>query len=157
MTANDAFHLLKQFFLDREAPKRALASLKEGTEIGLEIGSKSSPELVCAVFRQGEQVFIERRAPERPDFVFSLSPETVSILANQTADDIGEIGINLFKEVLIGSVSIRMPGGLLSVVKNGYFEVVASGGPRVAAFLAEAGLGSPMRVLHFLKRLRQRT
>lgn len=155
MTADDAFLLLNQFFQDRQAPRRALAALREGVEIGIEIGSKRSPEVVCAVFRQGSEVRVERRSPEKPDFIFSLSPETVSILANETRDDIGEIGLSIFKEMLVGSVAVRMPGGLLSVMRNGYLEVVASGGPRVAAFLAQVGLSSPTRVIDFLKRLRR--
>lgn len=155
MTADDAFLLLNQFLKDRQAPRRALAALREGVEIGIEIGSKRSPELVCAVFRQGSEVLVERRSPEKPDFIFSLSPETVSVLANETQDDIGEIGLGIFKEMLVGSVDVRMPGGLLSVMRNGYLEVVASGGPRVAVFLAQVGLSSPTRVIDFLKRLRR--
>lgn len=156
MTADDAYLLLTQFFQERQAPRRALAALREGVEIGIEIGAKRSPVVECTVFRQGSDVLIERRQPQKPDFVFSLSPETVSVLANDTQDDVGEIGLGIFKEMLTGSVTVRMPGGLLSVLRNGYLEVVATGGPKVAAFLAQAGLSSPTRVIDFLRRLGKR-
>lgn len=156
MTADDAYLLLTQFFQERQAPRRALAALREGVEIGIEIGPRQSPAVECAVFRRGPNVLVERRRANKPDFIFSLAPETVSVLANDTQDDVGEIGLGIFKEMLTGSVAARMPGGLLSVLRNGYLEVVATGGPKVAAFLAQTGLGSPTRVIDFLRNLGKR-
>jgi hypothetical protein len=149
MTVDDSFEVLCSFFRERRAPRRALAALREGVEIGIQIGG----QLDCAVFRREKDIFIERREAIHPDFVFSLRPETVVVLAQQTGDDIGEIGLAIFKEMLAGSVQVKMPGGLFSVLRNGYLEVVATGGPAVAAFLAQAGLSSPARVIRFLKNL----
>lgn len=153
MTADDAYLLLSLFFNERKAPKAALAPLREGVEIGIEIGTRLHPQVQCSVFRQGVEIRVESRRAQNPDFIFSLSPETVSVLAEQTKDEIGEIGLAIFKEMMTGSVSVRMPGGLLSVFRNGYLEVVATGGPQVAAFLAQTGLSSPVRIVDFLKRL----
>ena len=149
MTVDDSYEVLFQFFRERRAPKRALAALREGVEIGIEIGG----QLECAVFRREDDIFVERREAIRPAFIFSLRPETVIVLAQQTADDVGEIGLAIFKEMLAGSVQVKMPGGLFSVLRNGYLEVVATGGPAVAAYLAQAGLNSPARVIRFLKNL----
>lgn len=149
MTVDNSFEVLCQFFRERRAPKRALAALREGVEIGIRIGG----QLECAVFRREDEIFVERREAIHPDFIFSVNPETVIILAQQTTDDIGNIGLAVFKEMLTGSVHVTMPGGLFSVLRNGYLEVVATGGPAVAAYLAQVGLNSPTRVIHFLKNL----
>lgn len=151
MTVDDSFEVLHLFFRDRQAPRHALAALREGVEIGIQIGE----QLNCAVFRRDTDVFVERREAIHPDFVFYIRPETVVVLAQKTKDDIGDIGLAIFKEMLAGSVQVKMPGGLMSVLRNGYLEVVATGGPAVAAFLAQVGLSSPARVFGFLKNLRK--
>lgn len=149
MTVDDSYEVLNQFFRERRAPKRALAALREGIEIGIQIGG----QLECAVFRREDDIYLERRGAIQPDFIFSLKPETVIVLAQQTTDDIGNIGLAIFKEMLAGSVQVKMPGGLFSVLRNGYLEVVATGGPAVATYLAQIGLNSPTRVIRFLKNL----
>ncbi len=151
MTVDDSFEVLCTFFRERQAPKRALSALREGVEIGIQIGG----QLECAVFRRERDIFVERREAIHPDFIFSLKPETVVVLAHQTGDDIGEIGLAIFKEMLAGSVHVKMPGGIFSVLRNGYLEVVATGGPAVALFLTQVGLNSPTRVVKFLKSLRK--
>jgi hypothetical protein len=149
MTVDDSYEVLCLFFQERQAPRRALAALREGVEIGIKIGG----QLECAVFRRQSDIYVERRKAADPDFIFSLNPETVIVLAQQTTDDIGNIGLAIFKEMLAGSVQVKMPGGLFSVLRNGYLEVVATGGPAVAAYLAQVGLNSPTRVIRFLKNL----
>jgi hypothetical protein len=149
MTVDDSYEVLSQFFRERRAPKRALAALREGVEIGIQIGG----QLECAVFRREDDIYVERREAIHPDFVFSLTPETVIVLAQQTTDDIGNIGLAIFKEMLAGSVQVKMPSGLFWVLRNGYLEVVATGGPAVAAYLAQVGLNSPTRIIRFLKNL----
>ncbi|MDX9730304.1 MAG: hypothetical protein RBT63_00900 [Bdellovibrionales bacterium] len=159
MTTDDAYLLLTKFFQERNAPRQALSALREGVEIGIKIGATGYREheahLECAVFRKGHDIQLERRKPRSPDFTFSLAPETVVVLANGTSDDVGDIGLGIFKEMLTGGVAVQMPGRLISVLRNGYFEVVATGGPQVAAFLAQAGLSSPARIIGFLKSLRK--
>jgi len=149
MTVDDSYEVLSQFFRERRAPKRALAALREGVEIGIQIGG----QLECAVFRREDDIYVERREAIHPDFVFSLTPETVIVLAQQTTDDVGNIGLAIFKEMLAGSVQVKMPSGLFWVLRNGYLEVVATGGPAVAAYLAQVGLNSPTRIIRFLKNL----
>jgi hypothetical protein len=149
MTVDSSFEILCLFFRERRAPRSALAAMREGVEIGIQIGG----QLDCAVFRRDNEIFVERRKAIHPDFIFSLNPETVVVLAEQTTDDIGNIGLAIFKEMLAGSVHVKMPGGLFSVLRNGYLEVVATGGPAVAAYLAQVGLNSPARIIRFLKNL----
>lgn len=148
---DDAFTLLKSFFTERKTSAFALANLRENVEIGIIIGGIIS----CAVFRRGREIFVEAREAVSPDFIFRLEPHTVTILATETPDETGEIGLAVIKEMLAGSIHVEMPGGLLSVLRNGYLEIVSSGGAPVARMLANVGLGSPMKIVELFRNLRR--
>lgn len=149
--ANEAFQLLKSFFTERKTPRVALANLREKVEIGISIAGMVS----CAVFRQGSDVMVERREAVNPDFIFSIQPETVSILAHQTPDEIGAIGLGIIKEMLAGDIQVQMPGGLMSVIRNGYVDVVTSGGAPVMKMLGQLGFSSPTKILGLFRNLRR--
>lgn len=148
---SDAFSQLKTFFSLGKASREALRHLREGVEIGIVIGGT----VTCALFRQGDAIIVERREARNPDFVFSLQPETVSVLANQTKDEIGDVGLAVIKEMLAGDIRVQMPGGLFSVLRGGYVDVVLSGGAPVMKMLSQMGLGSPAKILGLFKNLRR--
>ena len=150
MTPDEAFLLLKDFFTEREAPRIALGNLRENLEVGLIIGDM----VPCTIFRQGKMVIVERREALNPDFIFRLEPQTVTILA-QTPDDIAEIGLAILKEILAGDIHLSMPGGLLSVLRGGYIDVITSGGAPVMKMLGHAGLNSPAKIVGFFRKLRR--
>jgi hypothetical protein len=150
MTPDDAFLLLKKFFTEREMPRVALGNLRENLEVGVIIGDM----VPCAIFRQGGSVIVEKRKAENPDFIFRLEPQTVTILS-QTPDDIAEIGLAILKEMLAGDIHLQMPGGLLSVLRGGYLEVISSGGAPVMKMLGHLGLSSPAKIVGFFRQLRR--
>lgn len=150
MTPDEAFLLLRSFFTERKASRVALGKIRENVEIGVVIGGIIS----CAIFRQGEEIFVEKRAATTPDFIFKLDPETVTILAHHTPDDIAEIGLAIIKEMLAGSIHVEMPGGILSVLRNGYLEVIFSGGAPVRRMLTQIGLSSPSKLVELFRKLR---
>ncbi len=147
----EAFELLKTFFSERQAPRLALGKLRENVEIGIVVGGV----LACAVFRRGSEIFVEKRDAAKPDFIFKLEPHTITVLAHQTRDEIGEIGLAVIKEMLAGSIQVQMPGGLMSVLRNGYVDVVSSGGAPVMKMLTKIGLGSPMKIVELFRKLRR--
>lgn len=148
---NEAFDLLKSFFTERKAARLALGNLRENVEIGIVIGGIVS----CAVVRRGSEIFCDKRVAEKPDFIFKIEPQTVAILSRETPDEIGAIGLAVIKEMLTGSVKVQMPGGLMSVLRNGYIDVVSSGGAPVAKMLAQIGLNSPAKILGLFRKLRR--
>jgi hypothetical protein len=151
MTPDEAFLLLKNFFTERQAPRVALANLRENLEVSVVIGGM----VPCAIFRQGKSIEVERREARNPDFIFKLEPQTVTILA-QTPDDIAEIGLAVLKEMLAGDIRLEMPGGLLSVLRGGYIDVISSGGAPVMRMLGQLGLTSPTKIVGFFRKLRGR-
>lgn len=155
MTPDSAFDLLKKFFTESRAARKALGKLRENVEIGIAIGDV----VPCAVFRQGGEIRVEKRDAVKPDFVFSIQPATVVILAHYlddpTKDEIGEIGLGIIKEMLGGNIHVRMPGSLISVLRSGYIDVISSGGAPVAKILGQIGFNSPAKILSLFKNLRR--
>lgn len=147
----DAFQLLKSFFLERRNTRAALGKLRESVEIEIVIGGM----VRAAIFRRGTEIFVEKREALNPDFVFRIEPQTVSILAHQTPDEIAEIGLAIIKEMLAGSIRVEMRGGLISVLRNGYLELIASGGAPVMKLLTQIGLGSPTKIVELFRKIRR--
>ena len=151
MSAPDqAFDTLRSYFEDKSAPRRALGGLRAGVEIGVTIGSTVD----CALLQQNGQPKVERRKATNPDFVFAIRPETVYVLAKHPSDEVGEVGVAVLKEMLAGNVSVRFTGSLMSVLSNGYLEVIKRGGSKFAASLAAHGLNSASRVTAAIRRMR---
>lgn len=155
MTPENAFDQLKKFFTESRAARKALGNLREKVEIGIVIGDI----VPCAVFRQGSEIRVEKRDAVKPDFVFSIQPETVVILAqyldDPAKDEIGEIGLGIIKEMLGGNIQVQMPGSMLSALRGGYIDVISAGGAPVAKMLGQVGFSSPAKILGFFKNLKR--
>ena len=149
MSAEQSFLTLKNFFETRAAAKQALSYLDKKAEIGIVIGGI----VECALFQRDGQPLVERRAAEKPDFIFNISPESVVILNERTKDEIGDIGINVIKEVLAGNIKIKVVGSLFNLVRRGYFEMIARGGAPVASYLARHGL-NVTKIMSTIKQMR---
>lgn len=150
MNAETSFATLKNFFETRQAAKQALRALREGTEIGIVIGGA----VECALFRRDEKPLIEARAAQNPDVVFHIRPETVDMLNSQTKDEIGDIGINVLKEILAGNIQIKVPGKFMNLLSRGYLDIIKQGGAPVGAFLARHGLASVSKIVSAIKQMK---
>jgi hypothetical protein len=150
MSAQQSFDTLKSFFETRRAAKQAMTAIKEGVEIGLVIGDSVD----CALYRKGDDPIIEKRAAVNPDVIFYIKPEAVDVLNGQTKDEIGEIGVNILKEVLAGNISIKVPGKILNLLSRGYLDMLRQGGAPVMAFLARHGLTNVTKITSAIKKMK---
>lgn len=150
MSATEAFTTLKTYFETRPAAKRAMSVLPENVEIGITIGDM----VECALMKKDGQPLVEQRAANHPDFIFRIRPESVYVLSSQPSDEIGEIAVAIFKEILAGNISVRFLGSLTSLMSNGYFDMLKLGGSRVAQFLTTQGLTGVTTILRTIKKMR---
>lgn len=151
MSAAKAFQTLKTFFETRTAAKVALSTIKEGTEIGVVIGGN----VECTVFQHNHCPVVENRAAVHPDIIFYIRPESVYIIANNSKDEIGDIGVHILKEVLSGGIQIKIPGGVMNILSQGYLEMLRKGGAPVMSFLAQHGFGSVPKIVSAIKSLKR--
>lgn len=150
MSAEEAFQTLKSFFETRQSARQAMGAIKEGIEISVVIGGTVD----CALFRQGHQPVVEARAARNPDVVFQIRPESVYVL-NQTKDEIGDVGVNILKEVLAGNISVKVPGKFLNIISRGYLDMIRQGGAPVAGYLARHGFGSVPKIISTIKQMKK--
>lgn len=127
-----------------------MKTIKEGVEIGIVIG-----DLVdCTLFRQGDQPVVEQRPAREPDVIFHIRPESVEVLNSRTKDEIGDIGVNILKEVLAGNISIKFPGRFMNLLSRGYLDMIKQGGAPVMSFLAHHGLASVAKITAAIRRMK---
>ena len=150
MTAQDSFLTLKSFFESRHAARLAMSAIKEDVEIGIIIGGIVD----CALFRHGEAPVVESRPARHPDVVFHIRPESVEVLSTQTKDQIGDIGVNVLKEVLAGNIRIEVPGRIWNLMSRGYLDMIKQGGAPVSAYLARNGFSSVTKIISILKKMK---
>lgn len=151
MSAEHAFETLKAFFTTRQAARQALAAIDDGVEISVVIDHS----VECAVFREGDQPMVERRAARLPDVVFHIRPETVYVLADRTKDEISDIGVNIFKEILAGNIQVKVPGRLFNIVRHGYLDMLKQGGAPLTAMLSRYGMATVPKIVNVISRLKR--
>lgn len=151
MSADEAFQTLKTFFESRQAARSALGAIADDVEIGIVIGET----VECALFRKGPQPKVEARAAQSPDVIFYIQPESIYALANNSRDDLGDIGVNTLREILAGNIKIKVHGKLWNILNRGYLDMVRKGGAPVTRFLAQHGLASVPKIVKAIKRLRR--
>ena len=147
--AETSFLTLKNFFETRAAVEKALHLLDPDVEISIVIGESVD----CALMVRDGKPVLERRAAKNPDVVFSIRPETVELLNERTKDDIGDIGVNILKEMVAGHLSVRVEANVLDLLRRGYLRVLSAGGPAVTAFLGRHGF-DVSNIMSTIKKMR---
>ena len=109
----------------------------------------------CALTLAEGKPHLERRSARSPDVVFSIRPETVDLLSERTKDDIGDIGVNVLKEMVAGNVSVRVEANVLDLLRRGYLRLVNVAGPAVTEFVGRHGMSNVSDIVNTIKKMRQ--
>lgn len=145
-----SFLMLKAFLESRAAIAKAILLLDPDVEIGIVIGDS----VECALLVQNGRPVLEHRAARSPDLVFSIQPETVELLSERTKDDLGEIAVNVMKEMVAGHLAVRVEANVLDLLRRGYTRVVRDAGPVVGEFIARHGLANVSDIVSTFKKMR---
>ncbi len=150
MNQEQVFESLKNYFETRPAARWALGLLKPGTELGIVIGN----QIDCAIFNKGGLPTVERREAINPSFIFHMKPETIETLANSKSDDIGEIGVSIFTEIVTGNIRVEIKGSLKAILNDGYLEILKGGGQKLKDFISTQSSIGLMKVLTFIDKMK---
>ncbi|MBK7845154.1 MAG: hypothetical protein IPJ71_15965 [Bdellovibrionales bacterium] len=151
MPSSDPFSIVHLFFTTNPTPKEALRHLKAGHEIRLLLDGREE----CALFYQQDQVFFEKRKVPTADVEFTVGPEAIRQLANYLGGGVGQLGITVIKEILLGHVQIRVCGSVVRILTGGYLKIIASGGPELLNFLTQYGLNTLPKIARFIRSLKR--
>lgn len=151
MSPGASFEKLKKFLEEKPASRKAIKNLKSGVEIGVVIGH----QMECAYFKKDDAPCFELRAAQNPDVIFTIKPESVDILTQNSGEDVGELGIAVLKEYMSGGVRIRAPGSIWNISTNGYLGIIKEGGSTFMKFLTQHGVASIGKILSIIKDLKK--
>ena len=150
---NSAAQKLGNFMTSNEACIQAAKSLGNGVEIGILIEG----ELECAFYKSVNSAGFETRKAKDPDVIFQLNLTAIDVLCTLVEKNLGELGIEVLKQYLNGNVQIRVTGGFLGVMKNGYLSIVKDAGLPFAKFMAEHGVSNLSKIPELIKKLKIKT
>lgn len=119
---------------------RATKPLREGVQIAVTLGDEATVSLRKAKGR----LLVSPEKPLSPDLSFVIPLQALDELSQLRTEDISEVGISILKLMLHRETNFRITAkvhiGPLTLLRNGYFNVLALGGPSVMKFLASKGL-----------------
>lgn len=151
--SDDVFNSLKEYFETKAAPRIAISCLKPGVEIGVIISS----QVDCAIINSGGLPVVEKRMAVNPDFLFHIEAETLQTLAQLSGDDVAEVGISVFKELLAGHLKVEFKSNIWSILSNGYLDMIKTGGKTFADHIAAFGFTNLLKLSAMIEKLKAQT
>lgn len=96
---------------------------------------------------------------KQPDMTFTLPQNAIGTLESLGTTDIGEMGIEIIKLMMHNDPTYRINAkvhiGGFDLLRNGYFSVLAGGGPTVMRYLATKGFSSLGKIKAAISRLKE--
>lgn len=147
---------LRRFFETSEAARRAASSLRKAAEVGVRFTDVPGDFRFHSV--DGKPAFEVGKAMD-PDFELTLAPGAVDAITAQPQADVGELGVLFFQHIVAkdenDKVRVKLHSGLVRLTMRGWLGVLAAGGPKVIAWMAQKGLKGPGAVASALSRLKK--
>lgn len=150
MSYEDAINDLRSSLLSKPVFAEGLRHLKKGTEIRVIVADRHE----AALFFDGQKAQLEERPARSPDVEFSLSPDAIAFLKDLPGEDLAEFGIEVVKQILAGTVKVRVCGSVLNVLTKGYLGIIKEAGPDFLRFLAQHGLTGVSKIAAFIKNMK---
>ncbi len=150
MKQEEVFDNLKNYFETRTAIKRALGLLKPGVEVGLVIGN----QIDCAIFCKDGAPSVEWREAKDPSFVFHMKPETIETLVKSKSEDITEISLNLFTEIITGNIRVEVKSNIKDIFSGDHLGALKASGQKVSSFITTHGAMNMMKVFAFIDKIK---
>ena len=147
---------LAKFFATSRAARTTAASLGKAAEVGVTFTD------VPGSFRffsdHGKPALVAGAAKD-PDFELTLAPGAVRAICARADAEVGDLGILFFQHMIANApedkIKVRLHSGLWGLTTHGWLSVLAHGGPRVVAWMAQKGLKGPSAVASAISRLKK--
>ena len=145
---------LKLFFEDNSIATHAASSISNRRTIALSVAGQH-----FTFTKIDGKNKIQEGAPSAPDFEFTLPESVVKELVNRKFASAAEVGLFLFEHIFASDpaikVGVRLNAGILTLVTQGYFGVLATGGTEIAAYLGKRGFSGMGKIKDALSRLKK--
>ena len=147
---------LIRFFAVSAAARTAASSLGKAAEVGVRFTDLPGDYRFAV---EGGKPRLAKGKAKEPDFDLELAPGAVKAICARPDDDVGELGIVFFQQMIAkepgNKVRVKLHSGLLRLTMRGWLGVLAHGGSKVVGWLAQKGLKGPGAVASAISRLRK--
>lgn len=155
MNSEPAFSYLNHFFSSPQAQKTS-ATIRKGTEIAIQV--EGLPSFCLKKDEQGLELLAQ--APSHPDLTFYLGADTPALLSELRSEEITDLALSIFKLMVSDDprkkIKVSVHVDFFRLINNGYFKVLAQGGPEVMRFLAEKGLGNFSKIKSIISQTKEK-
>ncbi len=156
--AEDAAATLGYFLTTSPAALSAAQSLHDGAEVAVTFANSDG---AWRVYWKNSGPVMEAGICHDADFALRLTPAAVATICGHGAVDIGDLGILFFEQIVARDperrIRVQSNSGVIKLAKRGWLQLLARGGPKVAAWMARKGLRGPGAVMTALARLKKGT
>jgi hypothetical protein len=142
---------LHSFLTEDPACIQAVQCLGKSVEIGIVIAET----IDGAFFKAGNKAEFELRPAKNPDVIFMMSASAIDVLTEQKNLSLGNLGVEVLKQIVGGEIKIKVKGSLFSILKNGYLNIIKEAGAPFAQFLAEKGISSLSKIPDLIAKMRK--
>ncbi|MCB0420531.1 MAG: hypothetical protein KDD61_06025 [Bdellovibrionales bacterium] len=136
------FTLTQDFLKSKQSCNHALKHLKKGTEIAILLEGR----MPCALFFEENSVKFEKRPARSPDLTFFVYPEAVRRLSQLEGDNMTELGIEITREMALGTIELKVNGPISHLLTKGYYKILIEAGPDFLNYLKDMGVESWGRI-----------
>jgi hypothetical protein len=141
-------------FFEKSVCQKTAIYLKQGTEIALELDGGSQLSLK----KNESSLVLLTKIAESPDLTFYLGKDIPKLLAELPYETTPEIGLSLFEMIRAEQkerkIRIKVHADTFTMIRNGYFRILAAGGAPVMGYLAKFGLGNLAKIKTTISNLR---
>lgn len=150
---------LKTFLEDSDVCRAAAKPLKDGVEIGIQLHGFPDQYHVC---KERGRLTVLPGAAKKPDWTAVITPAAIHNIRALPNPDIGDLGIEILRRMARGirepnsddHIKVHLTAGFFTIMRHGYLGILPLGGPKIARFLAQHGLGNVSGIKRIFKKLR---
>lgn len=150
MIANDAKQIVTEFLEKSTASKEFFDVLPKKLEIAIRLEDDTD----LAYHKVNGDPKVSLRPAHQPDFRFKLKPEAIRQLSTMTEANLADFSIAVIKEIVMGNIGVEVLSNPIMIVKNSYWKVALTAGPKFLESLSQFGLTNGVKLLHLLQRLK---
>jgi hypothetical protein len=149
--------ILARFLTSCPAAQLAAGSLRAGAEVGITFTDLSGDWCVRVAEGGGRLTLVPGKATD-PDFELRISPGAVDSICARPDADLGDLGVAFFEHIKTRDpeqkIRVTLHSGLVKLTRRGWLTLLARGGKKVVAWMANKGLRGAGAIAGALARIR---
>jgi hypothetical protein len=147
---DNSFELLKNYLENKPASVKAVEHLSHKFLISIVLdGSQNT-----SFSKMAKKPCLDLTKAKDPDVEFLVSKKALDLILQNPGVDVGELGVDVVRQVLKGEIKIRLTGSVLGLFSKGYIKLIGNAGPAFTSELSKHGFKSIGKLKSVFEKLR---